>query len=88
MVLTKGKLAYLCDVITRTLGASVGGKATEKISVSYHFVIWSMLAFVSTRFYLVPRKGMLGVFWGSVGFPLRPNVSNLTRQKSLFTDGF
>ena len=40
VVPTKGTLAYLCDVITRTLGASVGGKAAEKISVTYHFVIW------------------------------------------------
>ena len=35
-------LAYLYDVFTRTLGASVGGKATEKIFVTYHFVIWVM----------------------------------------------
>ena len=27
------------DVIIQTLGASAGGKAAEKISVTYHFVI-------------------------------------------------
>ena len=27
------------DVITQTLGASAGGNAAEKISVTYHFVI-------------------------------------------------
>ena len=38
----KDTLAYLCDVITRTLGASVGGKAAENNSGTYHFVIWSI----------------------------------------------
>ena len=42
MVPRKGTLAYLRDVITRTLGASVGGKVAEKISVTYRFVVWSM----------------------------------------------
>ena len=38
----KGTLAYLCDVTTLTLGVSVGGRAAEKVSVTYHFVIWSI----------------------------------------------
>ena len=42
VVSRKGTLAYICDVISRTLGASVRAKAAEKISVTYHFVIWSM----------------------------------------------
>ena len=63
----KGTLAYLCDVITRILRAFVGGKPAEKITVTYHFVIWSMYAFVSTRFHVVPRKGMLAVLLGVFG---------------------
>ena len=42
VVCRKGTLAYLCDVITRTFRASVGGKAAKNFSVTYHFVIWSM----------------------------------------------
>ena len=60
----KGTLACLCDVITQTLRVSVGGKAAEKISVSYHFVIWSMQTSVSTRFYVVPTQGMLTFLGG------------------------
>ena len=63
MVPRKGTLAYLCDVITQTLGASIGGKAAEKMYIAYHFVIWSMQAFVSTRFHVVPRKSMLAFFF-------------------------
>ena len=65
MVPKKGTLAYRCDVITRTLGASVGAKAAEKISVTCHFVIWSMKVFVSTKFY-----GMLAFFWGRGWAPI------------------
>ena len=88
MVPKKGTLAYRCDVITRTLGASVGAKAAEKISVTYHFVIWSMKVFVSIRFHVVSTKSMLADFFVFFGPPLRPNASNLTRQKSLFANGF
>ena len=41
---------------------------------------------------MVPKKGMLAFFFffflGGVGPPLRLNAFNLTRQKSLFADGF
>ena len=67
----KGTLACLCDVNTRTSGASVRGNAAEKISVTHHFVIWSMEFFVSTRFHVAPSKGMLAFFFfffsGSLG---------------------
>ena len=33
---------FRCDVITQTLGASAGGSAAEKISVTYHIVISAM----------------------------------------------
>ena len=42
-----------------------------------------MYAFVFTRFYVAPRKGMLAVFVGVFGPPLlRPNASKLTWPKS------
>ena len=33
------------------------------------------------------RWGLLADFFRVLGPPLRPNVTNLTRQKSLFADG-
>ena len=35
------------------------GKAAEKVSVTYLFVISAMQAFVCTKFHVVPRKGRL-----------------------------
>ena len=39
------------DVKIQTLGASARGKATEKIFVTYYFVIRAMQAFVCTEFH-------------------------------------
>ena len=62
---TWGTPAYLCDVITRTLGAYAGGKSTEKISGTYHVVIWAMKPFVSNKFHVVPGLGtQADFFWG------------------------
>ena len=44
------------DVITQTLRTSAGGKAAEKISVTYHFVISAMQAFVCSKFHAIIRE--------------------------------
>ena len=43
------KIFSACDVIIQTLGFSAGGKTAEKISVTYHFVISAMKAFIYTK---------------------------------------
>ena len=71
------------------MGTSVEGKTAEKNSDTYHFVIWSMQAFVSTRFHVVPRKDMLAVFFGGHWAPIITAKRIQTDLADIiFVDGF
>ena len=75
--------SFLLWVITRTLEASAGGKAAEKISVSYHFVISAMWAFVCTKFHVVPRKSTLAYLCDVIIRTLEASVKSGAAEKFL-----